>query len=301
MTTAPQPQSVAQRLVSRAAAVPPPATMIGPLMRMIDDERTDLRQIGRFVAADPVMAADALRVANSAAFATLTGPIDDCVLAVVRLGESIICSLVAARLRGMLGRPSLPGYDMQRGGLWQHSLRVAIAARLLAKESGAARPAVAYTAGLLVDIGKILMADSVADRWHDLMAVCGESDEVTFDQAERQIFGIDHAALGGIVTRTWNIPEPVPSAIATSHWPRSAPAHARPLACIIHVADALVTQLGVGGGADGLRYDVDEEALALLTDDPLRLQLLAAATESEFKRMESALSEAGQERPRGVE
>ncbi|MFO0744420.1 MAG: HDOD domain-containing protein [Myxococcota bacterium] len=286
------PVSRASQLVKSAKELPPPSSMVGPLLRLMGDVRCDLRTIGKFVASDPILASDALRVANSAAYAASTGPVDDCVFAVVRLGESIICSLVAARMKGVLGKPSLHGYDMQESGLWKHSLRVAIASRLLAKRSGLATPAVAYTAGLLVDIGKILMAESVAERWDDLMALVGVGDDVPFDEAERQLFGIDHASLGAAATRAWNIPEPVPSAIGASHHPGTAPPEVRALASLVHIADALVTQIGVAAGADGLRYDLDEAALALLKIDRAGLESVVIETELEFRKTESVLSAA---------
>lgn len=281
-----------QNLLQQAKQLQPPSTMIGPLLKLLDDKRSDMGTIGRFVATDPVLASDALRVANSAAYASATGPIDDCVFAVVRLGEAIICSLVAARLKGVLGRASIAGYDMPDAGLWKHSLRVAIASRLLARQCGLVKPALAYTAGLLVDIGKIIMADAVAERWDDLMLLLGAGDEITFDEAERRLFGIDHALLGAAATRAWNIPEPVPSAIGASHHPSRAPVEVRHLASIIHVADVIVTQEGVGGGTDGLRYDADPAAAKLLSIDEATLERVAMETEEEFRKTESVLGAA---------
>ncbi|MCA9519169.1 MAG: HDOD domain-containing protein, partial [Myxococcales bacterium] len=242
-----------------ALELPIPPSVLCHLIGLMDSPNRDGRSISQAVCADPGLAAEALRVANSAAMGrrekatTITA-------AVVSLGEQQLRELIARRLRLVLGRDAIPGYDMFDEGLWRHAIRVAAACRHLAPRLGVA-PALAYTTGLLADVGKLLLGEHVDARWHELVDLLAENGELTFDEAERQLFGVDHASLGADQAVRWQLPDDVCAGIRFHHAPSAAGEHVD-LATIVHLADSLELSTGVGQGSDGLRYRVDPAAIA---------------------------------------
>jgi len=268
----------------------PPSVMVPELLRLMGDDRAELRAIGRCVASDPVLASDALRVANSAAFVAATGPVTDCVLAVIRLGEELLCTLVAARLQGTLSRVSKrprPTADAS-DALWRHSLRVAIGARIIARRSRFTAPSLAFTTGLLVDVGRLVLREALTRVGRE-MAPLSPEPGVPLDALERRTYGVDHAMLGAMAARYWRIPEPIPAAIEASHHPMDARGDARLPAVVVHAADAIVSDLDRQAGLDLPRYAVDLSAFAALKLDEAAVADIGRELELEQARTEEAL------------
>jgi HD-like signal output (HDOD) protein len=90
-----------------------------------------------------------------------------------------------------------------------------------------------------------------------------KSENISFNEAERKIFGMCHAEAGGKLAEKWKFPPALVDAIKFHHEPRKS-FQGRKLACIIHVADIITINGGVGVGGDGLRYQLDESSLKLL-------------------------------------
>ncbi|MCC6909430.1 MAG: HDOD domain-containing protein [Phycisphaerales bacterium] len=278
--------TIGELLTEVQSKLVPPSVMVPELVRLMGDENAGMNAIGRCVASDPILASDALRVANSAAFAATSGPITDCVLAVLRLGESLVCTLVAERLRGSLASASrlVPHGD----ALWRHSLAVAIGARLIARASRFTAPALAFTTGLLVDVGRLVLAELLARSGQDLappIPVPG----ARLDDIERAMYGLDHAQLGAATARFWRIPEPIPSAIEASHRPMEARGEARLPAVVVHAADVIVCDLERAAGRNLPRYPVDRSAFAALKLDDAAIAQIGEALERERDRTLGAL------------
>ena len=117
----------------------------------------DLQDVISLVKTDANLTARVLKIVNSAAFG-LINHITSIDRAVSYLGERIIVSIALGDCAGKLFAKELSGYEADRGDLWKHDLRTAIAAREVVTQSGAdISPELAFTAGLLHDIGKALI------------------------------------------------------------------------------------------------------------------------------------------------
>jgi putative nucleotidyltransferase with HDIG domain len=147
-------------------------------------------------------------------------------------------------------RGSMPGYGYDSQELWKHSLTVAFSAKLIAGLTHKKLTYEAHTAGLIHDVGKIILDRYVLDRM-DEISVYMVQKEKSFLEAERHIFGFDHAEIASEVCRTWKFPENISLAIGAHHQPSSTDGDA--LSYIIHVADHIATM-------GGITYD-DDEAL----------------------------------------
>jgi len=182
-------------------------------MRTLMSEDVTAAILKPIVRSDGVIAAEVLRVANSALFSPLV-PIVTIDLAITYLGVQIVRDvIVAALLRPYLGTPT-------HKSLWEHSLSVASMAERLAKISGIVPPGEAFIAGLLHDIGQLAIAQwtlhhrqrQTALREHGWPGIV----------IENTLFGMDHAELGAELLREWSIPPCIVDAVRNHHQPEHA-------------------------------------------------------------------------------
>jgi len=154
----------------------------------------------------------------------------------------------------------------------RQSQSCAIAARLFAKNVKYPKPVEAYVAGLLRDIGKVILDTYLKDQVEQVQQKV-EADQISFMEAEEAILGFHHGQVGANIAEKWHLPGDLAESIALHHEPGKATINPR-LVAITHLADALVMMLGVQMGADGLAYHFSQEAMELLGIDEEVLQQL---------------------------
>lgn len=245
-------------ILARAASLPPvPATAVR-LARHLGDPEIALAELAQEIRYDPGVTATVLRLANSVVFGL---PRAVCSLqeALVRLGTRRIFQLaVAAALRDVLG-VAVCGYGLRPGDLWRHAVAVALVSERLALQQGDGAPEVAFTAGLLHDVGKLVLEIFVAGEFEAL-----EDARVKgFDVAEQEILGMDHAEVGAEIMVHWDLPAELVAATRYHHRPE-AEVEYQLLVDVVHVADTVCLMEGIGVGRDGLRYVPSREAVARL-------------------------------------
>ncbi len=129
---------------------------------------------------------------------------------------------------------------------------------------------VAYTAGLLHDIGKVILNRSMKDTYHEVVERVSVGD-MPFNQVELEILGFDHAIVGSRVASKWHLPEQLVEAIAWHHDPRQAQTNPQ-LTAIVHIADAVCMAMGIGIGVDGMLYAISDGAMELLGLDEMVIE-----------------------------
>ncbi|MCX7934233.1 MAG: HDOD domain-containing protein [Planctomycetota bacterium] len=238
----------------RLEALPAAATEV---MRLVSDPETDAATLARAIEHDPGLTANVLRLANSAALgaAARVATVRE---AVVRLGAKKISRLVMAGAMEMIGRKPVSGYDLPAGGMWRHAIAVALATDGLARSLACEAPGWAFVAGLLHDVGKLVLGTFVQVDAEHLWQV-SEARQLAFDEAEREVLGIDHAELGALLLAHWGLPEEIVAAVRWHHRPEGQETH--PAATWVHCADALCLSEGLGLGNDGLRYRLSGKSL----------------------------------------
>ncbi len=238
-------------------ALPPAAVEV---MRLVADAEADAAALARAIAHDPGLTANVLRLANSAA---LGGTVRVATVrdAVVRLGAKKISRLVMAGAMEMIGQKPVSGYDLPAGDLWRHAIAVALATDGLARFLSCEAPAWAFVAGLLHDVGKIALGTFVQVDAEHIWAISASQD-MSFDEAEREVLGIDHAESGALLLARWGLPEEITVAVRWHHQPNDP--GLPPLAAWVHCADALCLSEGFGLGNDGLRYRLAAQSLLRL-------------------------------------
>ncbi len=251
-----------QELARKVEELPALPTVACKVMELVEDPRTSAQDIEAVLKKDQSLTAQVLRLANSA-FYGIPRRITTVAEATVFLGFKTLKGVVlTASLSGMLQR-KLSGYVLERGELWKHSLSVAFSAQTLAKKTRFPRPEVAYTAGLLHDIGKLILDTYLKASYREVLERVDRTGS-TFLEAEEEILGFNHAAVGAQLTEHWGFPSSLVETIGFHHQPDLATKDPS-LCAIVHLADWLSVTLGIGMGVDGFLYRVSPEALAVLS------------------------------------
>jgi len=206
--------------------------------------------------------------------------------AVLILGHQQILHMVLSLAFGGTMSATLPGYAIEAKQLWSHSLTAAVAAEQLAKGGlrMEAEPPVAFTAGLLHDIGKLAL-NQVLDA--DAQAAVRErvvQGHLARNVAEKEIFGTDHAEVGGCLLQSWRLPEEIIEAVANHHHPVTSPEPK--LSAIIHVSDCLVHMIGTTLGWESYAILADAKANQSLGITPERLDGLMIEVHESARQVE---------------
>jgi HD-like signal output (HDOD) protein len=226
-------------LASTLARVRPFPGVVDKVRRLAADPSVGLGEIARLVEGDVGVSTDLLRVANAPTSA-LAQRCMSVKHAATLLGVRRVASLVASAAALTYVEDASSAYPQ----IAAHVLAVAGVARVLAPITGVS-PEDAFTAGLLHDIGVLLLAQSDDPFYTGLLDTGGFAEEPNLDD-ERALMGLDHASLGGAVAREWHLPSPLPEVIELHHdWHGAVQAGGAVCAMValVRVADALVPML----------------------------------------------------------
>lgn len=205
--------------------------------RLIEDPNSSSTDIARAVSQDASFTVKLLKLANSALY-NFPSTVDTVAKAVTIIGTSQVRSL-ALSLSVASSFEGLPNDLVSMRNFWKHSLLTALAARLLCKEARRCDADALFTAGLLHDIGELIIFNRLPEQAKQaLLAVLDSQEELSVPEAERQIIGFDHSDVGAALARQWNLPAVLLECIAWHHAPERAEKYPRE-AALIHIANSL--------------------------------------------------------------
>ena len=250
-----------QRIIARIQSGPtmPPAT--GEAIALFQSPNTEISELLSAIEYDPGLTSNLLRLSNSAYFGCRR-EISSVREAIVRLGTGTVLGLLIGSWSSTATQEAIEGYDLPAGALWERSVAVGVGVDLLAEEIGLGKWPYAFTAGLLHDIGKLVLGAFVEVDAVAIVELAYEQ-EIPFDQAEREILGIDHAEVGAMLLQKWGLPERLSDACRWHHRPDEYRGEA-PVVDLIHVADFMCSGAGIGSGHDGLNYRSSASAMERL-------------------------------------
>ena len=216
------------------------------LLGSLDQEDLDIAVLAKKVSNDPALTAKTLRLANSSAFG-LQVKATTIQQAMTFLGFQTTRNLItAAALTGCFPEGRCPGFNDK--AFWRHSIATAACARALARRVRF-NADYAFTAGLLHDIGRLVLVSRFPERYQAVLSLRDKHDGELID-AERALLGVDHVDAGVALAVHWNFSDTMRQAIAYHHAPEAAGAGF--LATIVHVASAVVHALDLAGNPDEL-------------------------------------------------
>lgn len=273
-----------EQVVARLKQLPSLPTAVSGLLASFSNEDVDVDQIASQIGRDQGLTARVLRVANSSFYGlqTRVGTIHD---AVVILGFRAVRSMVlAVGMNGVFRVDQCPDFDA--AAYLRHSVGTGLAARALAPLSGQ-NPELAFTAGLLHDIGKLVLASAFPKEYEAVLIHRRDHDGFPLE-AERSVIGIDHAEVGGLLAEAWRFPEELHDAVAWHHEPVETSDAS--LANLVHVAEATAHALGLAHSPAEMVMPVDSLAWRRVRATPADLALILPKIETEFDETCQALS-----------
>jgi putative nucleotidyltransferase with HDIG domain len=236
----PSPEEI-ERVAEGLRPVPQAALKI---MRLMDEEEYDIRILAAELRKDQVLSARTLQLANSVMFSS-RHRIESIDHALMHLGVNLVMKFViAAAVDGFFSQSGM-GYSLCKGGLYHHAVGAAVVADKLARLTGAAKPGLAYAAGLLHDIGKVVLDQFVGAAYPLFYRQLIEERTADFTQAEQALFGTTHPAVGFQLAQRWSFPDTLAEAIRCHHEPEEGSLH-RKLDCLVFLSNLLMSRFRAG-------------------------------------------------------
>jgi putative nucleotidyltransferase with HDIG domain len=279
----------APEIINKVKNLPPISQAALKLVNLLEQASISNDEIVQVIKCDNVLTAKLLRACNSPYFG-LDEPVSSVDQAVLLLGHQQILHIVLTLAFGSAMVVPLPGYAVEANELWRHSLLTATAAEIVvlaAFELNVETP-VAFTVGLLHDIGKLALGQAITPELQHQLRQCIEQESLSRTEAEKKILGADHGEIGACLLKSWNLPEEIIEAVANHHQPVCEP-HPR-LSVITHLANCLAHLAGSAPGWDAFAVRVDPRAVAALNLDETRLELLVADVRNAFERVDQFMN-----------
>lgn len=221
-------------------AMPVVATKV---MQLVEDERATAEELAKIVQSDPTMAARVLKISNSA-FYGCQRQIQTLPSAIVVIGFNTLKTLVLMASVKEMFKPN----GLTEKMLWEQSFGAALAARVIARETRTANPEEAFLAGLMQDIGKIIMQHIDPGKFQMVIEQY-YNEGLEFDEAEKAFYSFSHAELGGCVLQKWNFPETLVSVVTHHHTfdlPDADDHYQRRMTAVASLANLFCVKLGIG-------------------------------------------------------
>lgn len=201
---------------------------------MVDDPEFSAADIGTVIQQDASLAAKLLKIANSPMFG-FRARVDTISRAVTVIGQRELRDLVFA-VSAVRTFNQIPVDLANMAMFWRHSIFTGIVAKLLAQQCQVLHTERLFIAGLLHDLGQLLIFHKLPEQAQKALRRAAALDEASY-ASERVIFGFDHATVGGALAQLWELPPTLHAAIRFHHDPERAPESLE--AALVHLADTM--------------------------------------------------------------
>ncbi len=248
----------AHEIVAKARKLPDVSPAALRLTQLLNDPTNDFEEAAAVIKADGLLTAKLLRVCNSSAFglAERVASVDQ---ALMLLGFNEVRRLVLSLGFGNAMTVPLPDYAMEPNQLWQHSFMAATAGESIASR-GLCQDvdvSVAFTAGLLHDIGKLIMAQVITPEARTVIHRHMSGEGLGSVEAEREVLGTDHAEVGSCLLHIWRLPENIVEAAANHHRPVIKPTPK--LSAVAHLANRIAHLAQSEPGVEASQFHPEEQ------------------------------------------
>jgi putative nucleotidyltransferase with HDIG domain len=257
---------------------------VSRLLGMVDEPDTSARTLAQAISTDQVLTARVLKLANSSyyGFQQKVGTVS---LALVVLGfQSVKDLALTTSVMRAFGRASADGrFDMR--AFWEHALSVGVASRHLSRVLRVGTPGEAFTAGILHDIGQVVLHEYHPEAFQEALRLVREGGK-SLHEAEVEVLGAGHPQVGGWLCRRWNLPDKICQAVSLHHGPFPG-SDATGLPALVALGDHLAVD--AGSESEWIERNLDVRVLHILSAlgtsvDPSDLPALRDAVHAELER-----------------
>lgn len=244
----------------KAVRLPCSPALLPRLIGVLEKEDAPIEELAQVIQIDPVLAGSTLRLANSAYFAGAGREVETLNEALLRLGQREVYRLAALSLTSRWMNQKVEGYSWEPGDFCRISLMTAVASEYLAEQTGRIDPRLAYTAGLVQELGKLALAHACSEHFGAIRSY-QQAHRANWLDAERAVLGFSHADAGAELLRRWKFPASL-VAVGTYNPPKASdPADFLPLLVHVHAAKYLSTTIGLGVAEDGFLFELNSALL----------------------------------------
>jgi len=258
------------------------------ITEMVEDPDSSIEDIGRLISQDPSLTVKILKISNSAMYG-LRSEVDTVARAITLLGTRQIRDLVLAT-SAFESFKGISNSLVTMEDFWSHSLLCGLAANELTKLCGLRNGDGLFVAGLLHDIGQLILFNREPELSQQALLLSMEgADEYQMHQAEQQVFGFNHMDIGLKLAEKWQLPEYIKYCIGYHHCPEQSPDFKQEVS-IIHISNTIAVLAELNSTDQELAPLVDDYAWQQTGLDVSVFSNLIEKINQEFTEIESLLN-----------
>lgn len=277
---------VLENILRNVDQLPSLPIVIGKVLELMRNPRTSMTEIGEVVSEDLALSSKILKIVNSAYYG-FSQKISTISRALVILGfntlKSAILGVSVINTFKNIGGNKNNEVFYRREDFWAHSICVGATARVLAKRTKFMEIEEAFIAGILHDIGKLVLDQFSHDNFIKVMHVVADKD-ITMWEAEKEVLNITHTDIGYYLVEKWQFPTSLVNSVYYHHNPSKAPMASKTLVSIIHIADIITRSIRIGNGGDNSMPPLNNFAWNFLKLNVYDIEAIMEESYQEFER-----------------
>ena len=276
-----------RKIVEDVRDLPTLPTIASTVSRLATADDSTATDIADIIGNDQALAAKILKIANSA-FYGLSNEVRTLRAAIVLLGFNSIknIALAASIFDAFYGRGARGPFS--REDLWIHCVGVGSTAKVIAARKGIGSPEEFFLAGLMHDLGKVILDQFVREEFGRILRLSQEHGLLLY-QAEEQVLHTTHAQVGMWLAERWQLPVYITQSMGYHHAPLECPDFPE-CAAAVHVADIVIRTIKIGNGGDDRVPQLDEAAWGLLGMEAEEVRDVVTDTRAELKKASAFLA-----------
>jgi len=272
------PEISPEDIIARTGELPTLPAIYARIAELTADPDTGAKDIEEVIENDQALAGKLLKLVNSAFFG-FPVEIKTISRAVMIVGFKALSQLaMSASVLNMFPEGDAAALDYK--ALWPPAIGTAILARRIAQQQEVGAPEELFLAGLLHDIGALVLARHLQDEFPEVLRETRDNDLFLYE-AEKKVLGFDHAATGYVLAQEWRLPTVIADCVSGHHRPTRA-GNVEQATAVIHVACVLASGAGIGYEGIDLVPPLDRPAWDLVGLSPTQIPGLLEGIEDEI-------------------
>ncbi len=236
-------KSQLHKIIMSTRDLPAMPQVASKVLELSSDPNTSAAQLQQVISDDQAMTARILKIANSAMY-SCSRKIKTLTEAIVMLGFNSIRSLVVTSAARNLYNTRKSRSGLKERLLWEHSIGAGFACRLMAQKYAPALTEEAFLAGLMHDIGKLVLNIRTPEKFDEIVQVV-YNENLSFHVTEQEHFGFTHAEVGALLVKKWKL-SPVMEDVIKNHHNAESISSENPLLLFLDLSNQLCHKLGIG-------------------------------------------------------